>query len=77
MINLFEKNNRFFAKKRARWFLQKGEIVISSIGFKSKGDASRYIDSFPLEWRVGFLFKLRGDSSEYKIVNRHGIMPRS
>lgn len=47
-------------------------------GFSSKGAASEWIDAFDrrLDWRAGFVFRLRGDNVDMTIVNRAGEKAR-
>ena len=59
---------------RCRWFVRQGSITRLDRGFRSKEEASAWIDSFDfrLDWRVGFLFRLRGDNADIEIVDRYG-----
>lgn len=63
--------------KGARWFQRYGNCTRYSEGFRSKADASKYIDCKPdLEWRAGFIFRLYGDKHDRMIVNRKGEIAR-
>ena len=59
---------------RCRWFVRRGATTRFDRGFRSKGDASNWINAFGsrLDWRVGFLFRLRGDDADIEIVDRQG-----
>jgi hypothetical protein len=59
--------------KGARWFQRYGPCTRYAEGFKSKADASAYINAKPdLDWRAGFVFRLYGDEHDRSIVNRKG-----
>ena len=60
-------------QKYCRWFVRHGDETFFDRGFKTKEEASQWIDGCKLDWRVGFLFRLRGDTKESKIVNSRGI----
>lgn len=66
-------------QKRCRWFVRQGAITHFGRGFRSKEGASNWIDAFgpSLDWRVGFCFRLKGDTRDIEIVDRHGRVPRS
>lgn len=57
-----------------RWFVRRGATVKYNRGFRSKEDASNWIDAFgpSLNWRAGFTFQLKGDAVAMEIVNRKG-----
>lgn len=61
-----------------RWFLKRGPKTVLTRGFASKSDASAWINSLGprLDWRAGFVFRLRGDSMDMEIVNRHGTVAK-
>lgn len=61
-------------QKRCRWFVRRGSKTVFTKGFRSKTEASNWIDDFGrrLDWRVGFLFRLRGDDEDIEIVDRAG-----
>lgn len=67
-------NQSFITDKRARWFLQKGTSISMVKGFSSKENASLWIESLgrKVDWRAGYIFRLRGGSEDYQIVNRDG-----
>lgn len=59
-----------------RWFvLRDGALPFPDRGFKTKARASAWIDAHAeaheLDWRVGYLFRLRGDPRDVSIVDRH------
>lgn len=57
---------------RCRWFVQRGATTKFERGFRSKQDASKWIESQRPAWRAGFTFRLRGDDVDMYIVNRGG-----
>ena len=44
------------------------------LGFRSKQDANNWINAFGerLDWRAGFTFRLKGDTTHMEIVSRQG-----
>lgn len=62
-----------------RWFVRRGDTVKYERGFRSKLDASNWINAFceRLDWRVGFTFKLKGDSVHMEIVSRQGEVAKA
>lgn len=66
--------------KRKRWFVKRGDVVLMNAGgFASKSEASDWINSFgwKLDWRSGYLFRLKGDDVAMSIVDRKGIEART
>lgn len=58
-----------------RWFVNHGaRTYFDTRGFRSKQEASDWIDAFgsALDWRAGFVFRLKGDDTDTRIVNRRG-----
>ncbi|WP_321820731.1 MULTISPECIES: hypothetical protein [unclassified Burkholderia] len=66
--------NMIPVQKRCRWFVRQGATTHFMRGFRSKGDASNWIDAFgsSLDWRAGFRFRLKGDAQDIEIVDRQG-----
>ena len=66
--------NEVPSQERRRWFVQRGAMTKYNVGFSSKVEASKWIDDLGnrLDWRVGFTFRLRGDSVDMHIVDRFG-----
>jgi len=62
-----------------RWFIRRGGVVLVNKGFRTKGAASAWIDShgYALDWRVGYLFRLRRDPRDVVIVDRSGAVARA
>lgn len=61
------------AEKGARWFVRCGATTKFTKGFRTKREASDWIGALEgLDWRVGFLFRLRGDDHNVEIVDRKG-----
>lgn len=62
------------AQKRRRLFVKRGSIVWQDRGFSSKSEADNWINNFgrALDWRAGFVFRLRGDDTDIEIVDRQG-----
>jgi hypothetical protein len=66
-------------EKGARWFLKQGENTLSlDKGFKSKDNASLWVESLgrSLDWRAGYVFRLRGGKEDLKIVSRDGNLAK-
>lgn len=57
-----------------RWFVRHGTEIRYDRGFRSKAEASVWINNqgHALDWRAGFLFRLKGVSLDMAIVNRNG-----
>jgi hypothetical protein len=57
-----------------RLFIKRGATTWYSVGFKTRKAASEWIDSHgrDLDWRCGYLFRLRGDARDVQIVSRLG-----
>lgn len=57
----------------------KDGLVDCAKGFSSKKGASEWIDSHgrSLDWRVGFLFRLRGATHDHEIVDIDGKSVRT
>lgn len=57
-----------------RYFIRRGATTWYSVGFRTKHDAGLWIDSHgdALDWRAGYLFRLRGDARDVQIVTRKG-----
>jgi hypothetical protein len=62
---------------RARWFVKRGASTNFDCGFRSKKEASDWIDSHEnLDWREGFTFRIKGRDTFYSIVDRYGQTPK-
>ena len=61
-------------QSHCRWFVRRGEVVVLERGFRTKSEASSWIDAFgiALDWRAGFAFQLKGDDVLMEIVDREG-----
>jgi hypothetical protein len=59
---------------RPKWFVQREGAVDMTRGFSSKASADAWIKGFGrrLDWRAGYVFRLRGDTAEMTIVDRNG-----
>lgn len=59
---------------RAKWFIQRGATTKYNRGFSSKASASAWIANLGhrLDWRAGFVFRLRADTVDMSIVDRAG-----
>jgi hypothetical protein len=64
---------------KCRWFVRRGEMTNLTRGFRSKDEASAWVNSFGrrLDWRAGYVFRLRGDGVEMSIVDRHSKVAKS
>ncbi len=63
------------AEKGTRWFLRHGAKTKYTHGWKTKADASDWINSQSLEWRAGFVFRRHDDPHSSEIVSRNGKLP--
>lgn len=63
-------------QSNCRWFVRRADTGLADTarGFRSKDAASAWIDSFGqrLDWRAGFTFRLKGDTTHMEIVSRNG-----
>ena len=60
-------------EKGCRWFVRYGAATKFNRGFNTKAQASNWIDALEgLDWRSGFLFRLRGDDYDVQIVDSKG-----
>jgi hypothetical protein len=59
-------------KSRQRWFVRRGPTTYFLRGFRNRHDADQWIWTHQLEWRVGFLFRIAGDTMDTEIVDRKG-----
>ncbi|MFQ2238154.1 hypothetical protein ACK32R_20925 [Aeromonas dhakensis] len=57
-----------------RWFLRKDGHTRYDRGFRSKKEASDWINALDrlLDWRTGYTFALRGSSVIFHIVDKKG-----
>jgi hypothetical protein len=71
--------NEIPSHARARWFVKRGAVTERQRGFASKDAASDWITEFGyrLDWRSGFVFRLRGDTVDMHIVDAHGTTARA
>jgi hypothetical protein len=63
-------------KSGCRWFLRYGpRTYFDSRGFRTKDEASAWIASHGdrIDWRAGFVFRLRGAEHDCAIVSRKGV----
>lgn len=63
---------------RCRWFVRRGAKTRFDRGFRSKAEVSAWIEAMGrrLEWRAGFVFRLRGDTMDIEIVDRLGVVAK-
>lgn len=57
-----------------RGFVCREKSTVLGRGFRTKAEASDWIDAFGvhLDWRAGFAFQLKGDATALEIVNHQG-----
>lgn len=75
MKNIFNEGQQdFLVTSKARWFLKQGDQIHTSKGFTSKDCASLWIDSLgsKVDWRAGFVFRMKGGTEDLSIVSRSG-----
>ena len=56
-------------QNRCRYFLRHGPRTYMDRGFRSKDEIEFWIRSFRLDWRVGYLFHIRGEDFDSQIVS--------
>ncbi|WP_018079351.1 hypothetical protein [Thiobacillus denitrificans] len=61
-----------------RWFIKRGATTWFNRGFRTKALADAWIKDHghALDWRAGYVFRLRGDACDVEIVDRHGNVAR-
>ena len=61
-------------KTRLRWVLKRGATTYHERGFRNKQDVRDWIESLGerIDWRVGFVFRLKGDDCDMSFVDRNG-----
>ena len=61
---------------KCRWFVRRGASTKFNRGFRSKNEADTWINSmgYRLDWRAGYVFRLRGDDVDMAIVDRRGAV---
>lgn len=66
-------------QKGCRWFVKKGATTRYDRGFRSKGEADQWIATFRevMDWRAGYVFKLRDDSEIIEIRDRTGVLAKA
>lgn len=57
-----------------RWFVKRGAKTWFERGFRTKARAGAWIDEHgeEVEWRAGYVFRMKGDSVDVQIVDRRG-----
>lgn len=60
-------------QKRTILFVRRDGKLLDG-GFKSKAEANEWIYSLDLDWRAGFVFKIKGDTTDMQIVNKSGVI---
>ena len=61
-------------QKGNRLFIRRNDQIDLERGFKTKKEASDWIDGlgYALDWRAGYTFRIRGDSTHMDVVDRKG-----
>jgi hypothetical protein len=61
-------------RAKAKLSLKRGGDVIADRGFGSKKEAHLWIESMGrrLDWRAGYIFRLRGLNQDLEIIDREG-----
>jgi hypothetical protein len=62
-----------------RWFVKHGDVTRCDRGFKSKVEANDWIAKFGhrLDWRAGYVLRLRGDKQDISIVDKAGQVAKT
>lgn len=63
---------------KCRWFIKNGDNVRYDRGFRSKAEADAWIADLgrALDWRAGFVFRLRGGTADISVVDRNGVLAK-
>lgn len=80
MTALLSKGQQeFIVDSGARWFLSESGKIDKSRGFTSKDYASLWIESLgrEVDWRAGFIFRLRGGRNDLEIVSAKGVRAKN
>lgn len=64
--------NAIVRKNRLRWYIRRSATTYYAHGFRSRRDADAWIEGHRLEWRVGYLFRIAGDTLDTEIVDHKG-----
>ena len=64
---------------KCRWFVRRGATTKFNRGFRTKVEADGWINAFGcrLDWRAGYVFRLRGEDVDMAIVDRRGEVAAS
>lgn len=59
-----------------RWFIRRNGVIHLERGFQSKAAANEWIAGLGhrVDWRVGYRFRLRGDTCDMDVVSRTGVL---
>ena len=69
------KNANCSGSFRIRWFIKYGDETLD-VGFFTKSDVDDWIRKHDIEWRAGYLFRIKGDNKDLEINNKDGNQPR-
>jgi hypothetical protein len=66
------------SQNKCRWFIKHGATTRYDRGFRSKAQADAWISAFgkDIDWRAGFVFRLKGLNADISVVDRKGQLAK-
>jgi hypothetical protein len=75
LIHLAKNKANCSKSFRIRWFIKYGDEILD-VGFFAKSDADDWIRRHDMEWRVDYLFRIKGDNKDIEIINKDEKQPK-
>ncbi|WP_338924469.1 hypothetical protein V0M98_33175 (plasmid) [Pseudomonas silesiensis] len=65
-------------QNKCRWFVKHGATTRYDRGFRSKAEADAWINAFGrhLDWRAGYVFRLKGGQYDISVIDRQGVLAK-
>lgn len=65
-------------QNKCRWFVKHGATTRYDRGFRSKVEADAWINAFGhhLDWRAGYVFRLKGGQYDISVIDRQGQLAK-
>jgi hypothetical protein len=76
LFHLTRKKSDSFGSFKTRWLIKYGDAVLENIGFYTKSEVEEWIEKHDLEWRVAYLFRIKGDDKVIEIIDKNGKQPK-
>lgn len=66
-------------QNKCRWFVKHGATTRFDRGFRSKAEADAWINAFgkDLDWRAGYVFRLKGLDRDISVIDRQGQLAKA